>query len=67
MWVLVVTVYWCIHGSMNDFRLNYIIAKLPDVRFSSGNTLSPYQHNLQYVTSESSGESLALLDSGILS
>jgi hypothetical protein len=35
-------------------RLNYIIAKLPDVRFSSGNTLSPHQNNFQFVTSESS-------------
>ncbi|KDR23192.1 Hemocytin, partial [Zootermopsis nevadensis] len=35
-------------------RINYIIEELPDVKFSSGNTQSPHQHRLQYLTPESS-------------
>ncbi|PNF36643.1 hypothetical protein B7P43_G19101, partial [Cryptotermes secundus] len=35
-------------------RMNYIIEELPDVKFSSANALNPHEHNLQYISSESS-------------
>jgi hypothetical protein len=46
---------------MNVFRMNYIIEELPDVKFSSANGLNPHEHNLQHISSESSGESLTYL------
>jgi hypothetical protein len=46
---------------MNAFRMNYIIEELPDVKFSSANALNPHEHNLQNISSESSGESLTYL------
>lgn len=50
---------WCkVYKIMNDFRMNYIIEELPDVKFSSMNAVNPHGHNLKYISSESSGESL---------
>jgi hypothetical protein len=60
--IVVMITYWCkVNKIMNAFRMNYIIEELPDVKFSSANGPNPHEHNLQYISSESSGESVTYL------